>query len=243
MCKMRLARSGHQPKIIQCSVQLEHLPSSHSTGSAMQKPGVFLWERKPGAVWNVLNLSVLLLQGSTFLRSAMEEPPCWKWTELVDIRVLEVKLQKERWQNWPRGTCEGAEMMMLSTAAVQEAACHGDGDEHVERAGPRLDAGAGRSGGRVRRAAVRVRRRGVVRVNGLVARQRGGVDRGDCVLRQNLRREWGHYHTSPCKSDAVVMQNASSHAFASSNLSWMDSLLQITHICMLDVMRNLQWAF
>lgn len=106
--------------------------------------------------------------------------------------MLEVKLQKERWQNWPRGTCEGAEMMMMmmmrSTAAVQEAACHGDGDEHVERVGPRLDAGAGRSGGRVRRA-VRVRRHGVVRVNGLVARQRGGVDRGDCVLRQNLWRE------------------------------------------------------
>lgn len=75
---------------------------------------------------------------------------------------------------------------MLSAAAVQEAAGHGD--EHAERAGPRLDARAGRSGGGVRRD-VRVRRHGVVGVNGLVARQRGGVDRGDCVLRQNLRRE------------------------------------------------------
>lgn len=70
-----------------------------------------------------------------------------------------------------------------STPALQEAGCYGDGDEHVERAGLRLDAGAGRSGGGVRRADVHVCRHGVVRLHGLVPRQRGGVDRRDCALR------------------------------------------------------------
>lgn len=75
-----------------------------------------------------------------------------------------------------------------SAPALQEAACHGDGNEHVEHAGLRHDAGSRRSGGGVRRCGVRVGRQGVVRVHRLVSRQRGGVGRGDRALGQNLRR-------------------------------------------------------
>lgn len=70
---------------------------------------------------------------------------------------------------------------------MQEAACHGDGDEHVERASLRHDASAG-GRGRVR-GAVRVRGHGVVRAQGLIPGLHGGVVRGDCALGQNLRRK------------------------------------------------------
>lgn len=72
---------------------------------------------------------------------------------------------------------------------MQEAACHGDGDEHVKRASLRHDAGAGGRGRvRVRGASVRVRGHGVVRAHGLIPGLHGGVVRGDCALGQNLRR-------------------------------------------------------
>ncbi len=83
-----------------------------------------------------------------------------------------------------RESTEGENGGERSAPALQEAGCHGDGDEHVERAGLRQDAGSrGSGGGGVHRASVRVGRQGVVRVHRLVSRQRGGVAGGDCALR------------------------------------------------------------
>ncbi len=70
-----------------------------------------------------------------------------------------------------------------SAPALQEPACHGDGDEHVERAGLRQDAGSRRSGGGGGGGGARVGHQGVVPVHRLVSRQRGGVDRGGRDLR------------------------------------------------------------
>lgn len=78
------------------------------------------------------------------------------------------------------GSCGVAGTRDRSAPALQEPACHGDGDEHVERAGLRQNAGARGSGGG---GGVRVGRQGVVPVHRLVSRQHGGVDRGDRALR------------------------------------------------------------
>lgn len=134
-----------------------------------------------------------------------------------------------------------------SAPALQKPGCHGDGDEHVERAGLRVDAGAGRSGGGVRRAAVRVCRHGVVRLHGLVSRQRGGVFRGDCALRYNLRREKRDYHMNLCKRkekrraklrNCYAKRNTSRRRVHPRFLSWILCFL-VAHICMLLLIQNL----
>lgn len=137
---------------------------------------VFLWE---GAVGYVIRLCAPLPEDRPLLRC---------------VSARQVKLQVS--VCWCRGRNgrslaprkveeEGGAVMMLrarASAAVQEAARQSHGHEHAEHADLRFDSGAGRRGGDVGRAAVRVRRHRVVCINGLVSRQRGGV----CALRQNL---------------------------------------------------------
>lgn len=185
---MHLARSGHQPKIIQCPVQqicagTSAFISLYRLRNA--KTGSFLVGKE--ARWGFKNV----------LHVSRAEKIQLRWSYRREVAELA-----------PRNMWMMTLWIWTSAAEMQEAACHGDGDEHVKRASLRHDAGAGGRGRvRVRGASVRVRGHGVVRAHGLIPGLHGGVVRGDCALGQNLRRrrrKKKHYHTRTCKWDSYA---------------------------------------